>query len=112
MVQEILLNASNDLHLQNAYSRYSETRHLVALIGIPKVAEKTVLRHKLCIKLFHTNPEFGRALCRWLQDLLTADTLTLPDVEIVRGGLGAINRCLDRMREGQVSGSRKVVKFE
>ncbi|KAK5110651.1 hypothetical protein LTR62_005691 [Meristemomyces frigidus] len=83
--------------------------HLVGLTGLPKYTPSGVVHHKVPIKLLHEAPVFGESLMRWLEELLVADTLRLPEVETADGGLAGINDALDRLRSGTVSGKRIVV---
>lgn len=92
--------------------RRSSLAHLVGLTGLPKTHNATVRGHKLPIKLFHTNPALGRALSDWLYELLSAGLIQLPEAELVDGGLGAVNASLDRMRRGEISGKRLVVRLK
>ncbi|KAK4504574.1 hypothetical protein PRZ48_005490 [Zasmidium cellare] len=83
--------------------------HLLGLTGLPKAAARGVVHHKVPIKLFHEAPHIGEAMSTWLEDLLVARTLKLPEVEIAEGGLAGINDALDRMRKGLINGKRIVV---
>lgn len=87
----------------------SSLGHLVGLTGLPKTKSATVRGHKLPIKLFHENKALGAALCGWLEDLLRARLIQLPEAELVGGGLAVVNECLDRLRRGEVGGKRLVV---
>ena len=62
------------------------------------------------IKTFHSNPAVGEALMLLLEDLIEQHQLVLPQVEIISGGLGAINGGLDRLRVGDVAFGRLVIK--
>jgi hypothetical protein len=68
--------------------------------------------HTVPIKLFHTSKLVGSYLSKWLYELLDKGTLQLPDVEFVDGGLDAINAALERLRAGNVSGKRLVVRVK
>ncbi|KAK5128195.1 hypothetical protein LTR08_004074 [Meristemomyces frigidus] len=83
--------------------------HLLGLTGLPKETVPGVVQHKVPIKLFHESPVFGEALMQWLEALLVAQALKLPEVEVAEGGLAGINDALDRLRSGTVSGKRIVV---
>jgi hypothetical protein len=85
--------------------------HLVGLTGLPKEPNLAVKLHKLPIKLFHTNPELGGAISQWFHELLTERKIIFPDVEVVEGGLGAVNSALDRLRRGEISGKRLAVRL-
>ena len=97
--------------LQQALQQTSSGKksHILGLTGLPKQAPNGVVHHKVPIKLFHEAPNFGESLSQWLEDLLVAKILKLPEVEIAEGGLASINNALDRMRSGNVSGKRIVV---
>lgn len=86
--------------------------HLVGLTGLPREPNPLVKGHKLPIKLFHTNQQLGNAVSRWMEDLLEQEAIILPEVELMSGGLEAVNPALDRMRKGEASGRRFVVSLE
>lgn len=83
--------------------------HLVGLAALPKERLDGVVYHNVPVKLFHEVPEIGRSIMAWLQAALELQTLELPRVDEVGGGLGGINGALDLMRAGKVSGRRLVV---
>lgn len=83
--------------------------HLLGLAGLPKQAAPNVVHHKVPIKIFHEDANFGDAVSRWLEDLLVSRSLKLPEVEIAEGGLAGINDALDRLRSGAIGGRRIVV---
>jgi len=83
--------------------------HLLGLTGVPNEAAPGVHIHKVPIKLFHESAVFGEALVQWLEELLIAKALILPEVDVAEGGLAGINAALDRLRSGTVSGKRIVV---
>lgn len=83
--------------------------HLLGLAGLPKTVGRGVVHHKLPIKIFHEAPNVGEAISVWLEELLVAQGLKLPEVEIAQGGLAGINDALDRMRTGKIGGKRVVV---
>lgn len=83
--------------------------HLLGLTGLPKAAARGVQHHTIPIKLFHEASHIGEAMSTWLEDLLVARTLKLPEVEVAEGGLAGINDALDRMRKGLINGRRIVV---
>jgi hypothetical protein len=70
-----------------------------------------VVYHTVPIKLFHEVKEVGEGLMEWLEVLLAEKLLKPPGVEVVEGGLESINGALGRMRKGEISGKRMVVKF-
>jgi NADPH:quinone reductase-like Zn-dependent oxidoreductase len=83
--------------------------HLLGLGGLPKQAAAGVVHHKVPIKIFHEDASAGEAISQWLEDLLIARSLKLPEVEIAEGGLSGINDALDRLRSGKIGGRRIVV---
>lgn len=83
--------------------------HLLGLTGLPKKAATGVVHHTIPIKIFHESPEVGESIMQWLEELLLAKSLKLPEVDIADGGLAGINAALDRLRSGTVSGKRIVV---
>ncbi|KAF2501885.1 GroES-like protein [Lophium mytilinum] len=86
-------------------------RHLVGLTGLPKEKRPGVVHHTVPIKLFHEVLEVGEGLMKWLEVLLAEQLLKPPEIEVVEGGLESVNGALDRMRRGEISGKRMVVKF-
>lgn len=106
-----IVGAETASALQEALQQSSSglQSHLLGLSGVPKVAADGVTIHKVPIKLFHESAVFGDALVGWLEQLLIAKTLKLPEVEVAEGGLAGINDALDRLRSGTVSGKRIVV---
>lgn len=97
--------------LQDALAQSSsgQQSHLLGLAGVPKQAAPGVTIHKVPIKLFHESSVYGEAVVGWLEELLIAKVLKLPEVEVAEGGLAGINDALDRLRSGTVSGKRIVV---
>lgn len=97
--------------LQDALQKSSPgpQSHLLGLSGVPKEPAPGVVIHKVPIKLFHESAVFGNTLVGWLEQLLIAKVLHLPEVEVAEGGLAGINDALDRLRSGTVSGKRIVV---
>ncbi|KAF2086020.1 GroES-like protein [Saccharata proteae CBS 121410] len=86
-------------------------RHLVGLAGTPKIAPEHVACHAVPIKLFHEIAEVGESLMEWLERLLVHGNVSAPGIEIVTGGLHAVNEALDQMRRGEISGKRLVVEI-
>lgn len=85
--------------------------HLIGLTGLPKqAAPEGTLFHTVPIKLFHEVPEVGEALVSWLERLLAAGLVQPPEIIDVEDGLKSINKGLDRMRKGEISGGKLVVK--
>lgn len=86
--------------------------HLIGLTGLPKSSPPSnVTFHNVPIKLFHELPELGEALMLWLERLLSTGLLVPPSILGVEEGFGSVNRALDSMRRGEVSGGRLVVKI-
>jgi NADPH:quinone reductase-like Zn-dependent oxidoreductase len=83
--------------------------HILGLSGLPKESGAGVVQHSVPIKLFHEDPNFGEQLAQWLEELLVAKSLQLPEVEVADGGLAGVNDALDRLRAGEVGGKRIVV---
>ena len=86
--------------------------HLVGLTGLPKVSppDGTVF-HNVPIKLFHEIPEVGEAMVLWCERLLAQGLLECPDVVGVVEGLESVNEGLGRLRRGEISGGRLVVRL-
>lgn len=102
-------------HLQEALQRAKEgggQAHLVGLTGLPQTRLSTIKYHSIPIKIFHHAPLVGERAVAWLEELLVAKTLSPPEVAIAEGGLEGINRALDRLRDGSISGKRLVVPIE
>lgn len=97
--------------LQNAMGPASDGRraHLLGLAGLPSGTVRGIVHHNLPVKIFHDLPVVGESIMAWLEELLLAQTLVLPHVEVAEGGLGGINAALDRLRSGTVSAKRIVV---
>ena len=98
-------------YLQQAVQQSSTglKSHILGLTGLPKEVANGVVHHKVPIKLFHEAPHVGEDVSQWLEELLTAKSLKLPEVDIADGGLAGINAALDRLRSGTISGKRIVV---
>lgn len=90
--------------------RTPTTTHLVGLAGLPKdQSVGGVTYHTVPIKLFHEVPQVGNALALWLERLLESRLITPPDVLAIEEGFEGVNKGLDRMRRGEISGGRAVV---
>lgn len=102
---------------------------LVGLSGLPKEVPRNVRLCDVPVKTFHTNAAVGAGLMRLLEDLIASKELVLPPVEVIEGGLEAVNvSCmsrsalvqlanffpaqggLDRLRIGDYSFGRLVVR--
>ncbi|KAI0470047.1 quinone oxidoreductase [Xylariaceae sp. FL0804] len=87
--------------------------HLVALAALPKDPPgDELMYHSVPIKLYHDVREVGEALSTWLERLLETGLLITPEIVAVEKGFEGINRGLDRMRKGEVSGGKAVVILE
>lgn len=67
--------------------------------------------HTVPIKLFHEVPAVGRSLVAWLAELLEKQLICTPKIIDIQDGLESINGALDRMRRGEVSGGKLVVRI-
>lgn len=85
--------------------------HLICLSGRPKTANPSVRAHTVPIKLFHTNPELGSRVAGWLAELLASRELRLPETVFADGGLDVVGSSLERIKKGEVSGRRLVVRL-
>ncbi|KAK3377115.1 chaperonin 10-like protein [Lasiosphaeria ovina] len=85
--------------------------HLIGLTGLPKPPPpEGTLFHTVPIKLFHELPAVGDALAAWLERLLIRGLVAPPEIIDVEHGLASVNGALDRMRKGEISGGKLVVK--
>ncbi|KAK3312890.1 chaperonin 10-like protein [Apodospora peruviana] len=85
--------------------------HLIGLTGLPKQTPPDGAQfHTVPIKLFHEVPAIGDALVRWLERLLEKGLVSPPEIIDVEHGLESINGGLDRMRKGEISGGKLVVR--
>ncbi|KAM0286477.1 hypothetical protein ACHAQH_000903 [Verticillium albo-atrum] len=88
----------------------TQSAHLVGLTGLPKgQAPEGVAYHTVPIKIFHEVPAVGEALVLWLERLLESGLVKPPEVLAAEQGFDGVNRGLDRMRKGEISGGRMVV---
>lgn len=84
--------------------------HLVGLSGLPKrEAPAGVIFHTIPVKLYHEVPEVGEALSGWLERLLATRAVVPPRIIDVEDGLHNVNKGLDRMRKGEISGGKLLV---
>lgn len=86
--------------------------HLVCLVGSPKERCPDVRIHQVPIKLFHTNQDIGHVISSWLSVLLGNGKLKLPETVYEDGGLAAIGPSLERIKRGELSGRRLVVRLD
>lgn len=98
-------------HLQQCLKSQQGTlySHLVGLTGLPKQTASGVKHHQVPIKVFHSTAAIGEPVMVWLEQLLAANVLAPPDIDIAQGGLEGVNSALDQLREGNASGKRIVV---
>ncbi|TGJ82748.1 hypothetical protein E0Z10_g6011 [Xylaria hypoxylon] len=90
--------------------RTPTTTHLVGLAALPNIpAAGGLIYHRVPMKLFHEVPQVGSAITLWLETLLEKGFIALPDVLAVEEGFSGVNRGLDKMRRGEISGGRAVV---
>ena len=101
-------------HLQESLRRAKGDKqaHLVGLTGLPKTRLPGIKYHSVPIKVFHSVPVVGEHTMSWLEELLVEKILQPPEVAIAEGGLEGINKALDRLRSGSISGKRLVVPIE
>lgn len=85
--------------------------HVVGLTGLPKEAPEDTVLHNVPIKLFHDVPEIGAALSTWLERLLEEGKVVPPRIIDVEYGFERVNDALDRMRRGEISGGKLVVRI-
>ena len=96
--------------LQQALNQQGEFQsHLVGLTGLPKEVVVGVRHHAIPIKIFHSTPAVGEPVMVWLEQLLGANALVPPDIEVAGGGLEGVNNALSQLKEGNASGKRIVV---
>lgn len=96
--------------LQQTLNQQGEFQsHLVGLTGLPKEAAVGVRHHAVPIKIFHSTPAVGEPIMVWLEQLLGANVLAPPDIDVAGGGLGGVNDALGQLKEGNASGKRIVV---
>lgn len=104
----LLLAGSNNIALGPS----SSLSHLVCLVAAPKERNVNVRTHTVPIKLFHSNCDIGRAVSGWLSKLLESGDLTLPETIYQDGGLDTIGSGLERLKNGELSGKRLVVRLK
>ncbi|KAL2193228.1 hypothetical protein P885DRAFT_45939 [Corynascus similis CBS 632.67] len=106
-------SAANSGDGSESSSSLTSSAHLIGLTGLPKErVTEGVVYHTVPIKLFHEVPAVGRALVEWLERLLARGLVLPPDIIDVEQGLGSVNRGLDRMRRGEISGGKFVVRVD
>lgn len=92
-----------------ANNKTGSRSHILGLSGLPRETPSGVVQHSVPIKIFHEGPNIGEQLSQWLEELLVAKSLKLPEVEVAEGGLAGVNDALDRLRAGEIGGKRIVV---
>jgi hypothetical protein len=103
---------SNIDELDGSKHTYKPLTHLVCLVGRPKQSILGVRIHQVPIKLFHTNQDIGNVLSNWLTVLLASEKLKLPETVFADGGLEAIGPGLEKIRRGELSGKRLVIRID
>lgn len=87
--------------------------HLIGLTGLPKGSPPDgAAFHTVPIKLFHEVPAVGHALVTWLERLLAQGLVSPPEIIDIENGLENVNTGLDRMRSGEISGGKLIVRLE
>lgn len=87
--------------------------HLVGLSGLPKGEQPAgIIFHTIPVKLYHEVPEIGEALSSWLERLLATRAIVPPRIIDIEDGLHNVNKGLDRMRKGEISGGKLLVELE
>ena len=100
----------DDSGSDNSESSLPQHVHIAALYSAPKIQRNDLILHTIPIKLFHESPAVGKALTTWLGRLLQNDAVAYPMIAGVGDGLSSINASLDKMRRGEISGGKMVVK--
>lgn len=104
--------ANGSYESNGASGAVKHRRHLVGLTGLPKVTPPgTVVFHTVPIKLFHEIAAVGETLTMWLEKLLERNLIVPPEILDVEHGFEGINTGLDRMRKGEISGGKLVVRI-
>ncbi|KAH7148353.1 hypothetical protein EDB81DRAFT_868704 [Dactylonectria macrodidyma] len=85
--------------------------HLVGMSGLPKGERPGVIFHTMPVKLYHEVPEIGEALSSWLERLLATRAIVPPRIIDIEDGLHNVNKGLDRMRKGEISGGKLLVEL-
>lgn len=89
--------------------------HLIGLSGLPKPAagqtSEGLAMHSVPFKLFHEVPAVGHALVTWLERLLAEGLVSPPEIIDIEEGLASVNAGLDRMRRGEISGGKLIVRL-
>ena len=99
----------------NAVRALQPGSKLVYLVQKPDQAaleETRIETTDVLIKRFHEDEAYGHNLVNSVSHHLFSRTLRPVEFEIVKGGLGAIEGGLQRLRDRAVSGKRLVVRVE
>lgn len=81
------------------------------MTGLPRgPAPEGVQFHAVPIKLFHEVRQVGGPLAAWLGRLLEKALIQPADIVDVEDGLERVNAGLHRMRMGEISGGKLVVR--
>ncbi|CAM1510765.1 Fc.00g082780.m01.CDS01 [Cosmosporella sp. VM-42] len=85
--------------------------HIVGLTGLPKdpIPDLHFL-HTVPIKLFHEVPQIGESLVFWLERLLEKGLVSAPEIMGIEDGFESVNQGLNRMRRGEISGGKLIVR--
>lgn len=91
----------------------AQSAHLIGLTGLPKGGgpPEGLTMHSVPIKLFHEVPAVGHSLVTWLERLLEQGLVSPPEIIDIEEGLGNVNAGLDRMRRGEISGGKLIVRL-
>lgn len=91
----------------------ASSAHLIGLTGLPKqIATEGAVLHSVPIKLFHEVPAVGNALVTWLERLLEQGLVSPPEIIDIEEGLENVNAGLDKMRRGDISGGKLIVRLD
>ncbi|KAH6983840.1 hypothetical protein EDB80DRAFT_875345 [Ilyonectria destructans] len=88
------------------------TAHLVGMSGLAKGEQPGVIFHTMPVKLYHEVPEIGEASSSWLEWLLATRALVPPRIIDIEDGLHHVNKGLDRMWKGEISGGKLLGELE
>lgn len=90
----------------------SQSAHLIGLTGLPKGSpSEGAVMHSVPIKLFHEVPAVGHALVTWLERLLAQGLVSPTEIIDIEEGFENVNAGLDRMRRGDISGGKLIVRL-
>lgn len=89
----------------------AQSAHLIGLTGLPKGAVEGAIMHSVPFKLFHEVPAVGLALVTWLERLLAEGLVSPTEIIDIEEGFENVNAGLDRMRKGDISGGKLIVRL-